>query len=277
MTTVRLQGTSVLLTGASGGLGPHMARAIAAAGASLALVGRSRDRLAALQAELRGSGICAETLVCDLGAPGAVEDLAVAAEAAVGPIDALVNNAGVEVAAPFTTLDPTEIDQLLALDLAIPLLLTRRLLPGMLARGRGHVVNISSIGGKGAIPYSVPYAAAKWGLIGVTQSLRAEYADAPIGFSVVCPGFVAGEGMFGRAAARGVRAPAAFGTTTAPKVAAAVVRSIEHDLPEVIVTPRPVRPLLAFAALAPRTSERLATRLGTTRFARDAARAQRRL
>lgn len=159
----------------------------------------------------------------------------------------------------------------------VPLLLTHHLVPGMLSRGLGHVVNISSIGGKGAVPYSVPYAAAKWGLVGVTQSLRAEYADAPVGFSVVCPGFVTGEGMFARTAARGVKAPAGLGTTTPQAVAAAVVRAIEQDVPEIIVTPRPVRPMLAFAVVAPRMAERLAALLGTTRFARDAARAGGRL
>ena len=274
---MRLQDRTVLLTGASGGLGSHMARALAGAGARIALAGRNRGALEALADELRRQGAHAEPVICDLDHPDAVHQLVVSVEAALGAIDILVNNAGIEVAAPFTALDPEELDRIVRLDLDVPLSLIRRVLPGMLAREAGHIVNISSIGGRGAVPYSVPYAAAKWGLIGVTQSLRAEYAGTPVGFSVICPGFVRGDGMFARAAAKGVSAPAAFGTTTPRKVADAVVRAVEHNLPEVIVTPHPVRAMLAFAVLAPRTAERLAALLGTTRFARDVARAQGRL
>src|SRR6266536_800901 len=153
----------------------------------------------------------------------------------------------------------------------------RAALPAMLAAGEGHVVNVSSLAGRGALPYGVAYAAAKWGLVGVTQSLRAEYADAPVGFSVVVPGYVTGEGIFARYQARGVRAPAVVGTTTPQAVARAVVRAVRRDLPEVYATPYPVRPLLALAVLAPRMAERLAARMGMFAYPREAARLEGRL
>lgn len=97
----------------------------------------------------------------------------------------------------------------------------------------------------------MPYGAAKWGLAGATQSLRAEYAGTGVGFSVVIPGFVTGEGIFARHQANGVQAPAIFGTTTPQQVAQALVQAIRRDSPEILVTPRPLRPFLALAALAP--------------------------
>ncbi len=183
-----------------------------------------------------------------------------------------MNNAGVEVASSFTRYSPDELDGLLALDLLAPLLLTHRLLPGMLARGVGHVVNICSLASKGPLPYGVPYAAAKSGLAGATASLRAEYAATGVGFSAVIPGFVTGAGIFARHEAEGVAAPALFGTTTPDRVARAVVAAIRRDAPEVIVTPYPIRPFLALAALAPRTAQRLTAWAGVTAVARRVAR-----
>ena len=275
MTT--LEHRTALVTGASGGLGPAIAHVLARHGCKLVLSGRNQTALSGLSAALEQNGASVTVVAVDLSEPAAAKELASRASAAVGPLDILVNAAGIEVAAPFVATTPAELELVVRVDLLAALLLTRELLPDMLDRGRGHVVNISSIGGKGAVPYDAAYAAAKWGLVGMTQSLRAEYAGAPVGFSVVCPGFVTGAGMFARAEARGVRAPWAFGTTTPEHVALAVARAIRDDLPEVIVTPRPVRPMLAFASLFPRAAERLAAAMGTTRFARAAARAHGRL
>lgn len=262
-----LAGRRALVTGASGGLGRHIARELARAGVDLAISGRNRSDLDALAGELRALGHAVGPFPADLGRPLAAEQLAAAVEETLGPLDILVNNAGVEVASSFTRYSPDELDDILALDLLVPLRLTHTLLPGMLARAAGHVVNICSLAGKGPLPYGVPYAAAKSGLAGATASLRAEYADTGVGFSSVIPGFVTGAGIFARHEAEGVTAPAMFGTTTPERVGRAVVTAIRRDAPEIIVTPYPIRPFLALAAVAPRMAQRFAEWVGVTAVA----------
>jgi len=252
-----LAGCRALVTGASGGLGHDIAVALAREGVDVAISGRNVSALDELARRLRGFGTAAEPVVADLADPVEAQGLIRRAEDAIGPIGILVNNAGIEIASSFTLYSEDEVQRILVVDLLAPLRLIREVLPGMLERGAGHVVNICSLASKGALPYGVPYAAAKEGLAGATQSLRAEYAGTGVGFSVVIPGFVTGEGIFARHEADGIRAPALFGTTTPEKVGRAVVMAIRRDAPEVLVTPRPLRrfrPFLALAALAPRTA-----------------------
>ena len=154
------------------------------------------------------------------------------------------------------------------LNLVAPLLLTRRALPGMLERGRGHIVFIASMAGKIGAPYEACYVATKAGLVGLTQSLRAEYARAPVGFSVVCPGFVAGDGMYQRMLEEGFSSNLLIGSTTMAKVVDGVLDAIRRDRPELIEAGRPMRPALALAALAPWLPERLAPRIGLTELFR---------
>jgi short-subunit dehydrogenase len=125
----------------------------------------------------------------------------------------------------------------------------------MLERGRGHVVFIASMSGKVGVSCNEPYAATKAGLIGLTRSLRAEFRDAPVGFSVVSPGFIAATGMYERSANR---APKLAGEASPEKVAAATIRAIEKDLPDVTVNGTPMGPMLALGQLAPRAFERFA-------------------
>jgi short-subunit dehydrogenase len=166
----------------------------------------------------------------------------------------LVNNAGLEFAASFTGSTREELNQVVAVNLLAPMFLVHRVLPGMLERGHGHVVNIASLAGKVGPPFAAPYCAAKAGLIALTQSLRQELVGSNVGCSVICPGFVAQDGMFARL---GVKPPMALGSSRPESVGKAVVRAIRKDLPEVIVNPRPVRPLLELAIVAPRQAERL--------------------
>ncbi|MFC0450948.1 SDR family NAD(P)-dependent oxidoreductase [Rhodococcus jostii] len=260
----RLQGRVALVTGASGGLGRVLALALAHEGVDVAASGRRVDRLADVVGELRALGVRAEAVPGDLTDPGQVESLITRAEAAVGPLDLLVNNAGVENVSAFTRLDPAELTAMVEVNLTAPLLLTRRVVPGMLDRGRGHVVFISSLAGKIGPAYCAPYAATKAGLIGLTESLRAEYAGSPVGFSVVCPGFITGDGMYQRMTERGIRSNRITGETSTEKVAATVIRAIRRDRPEVVESGAPIRPLLALAQLAPGLVERVALRVGTT-------------
>lgn len=159
-------------------------------------MGRQADVLGALAEELRESGAKAEPILGDLADAAGLDDLVDRAERALGPIDVLINNAGVELAAAFTKYEPAELNWIVQVNLMAPMLLTRRVLPGMVERGGGHVLFVSTGAAKVAPAFQAPYAATKAGLVSLAQSLRAEYHGTPIGFSVVLPGFVKGDGMY---------------------------------------------------------------------------------
>lgn len=266
-----LRGRTALVTGASGGLGAHLARRLAREGMHVALTARREAELSALAQELGALGVRSAALPADLSDLAQVDPLLERAEAALGPLDLLLNNAGVEAVGAFTSVTREELTATVDLNLTAPLLLTHRVLPGMLARRRGHVVFISSLGGKVGPAYDEPYAATKAGLIGLTQSLRAEYRREPVGFSVVCPGFIAGDGMYQRMVEAGLRANRLVGETSLKKVADAVLRAIRRDLPEAVETGAPIRPALALAQLAPGLAERVAPLFGVTELFRRSA------
>jgi short-subunit dehydrogenase len=272
-----LQGRTALVTGGSGGIGAHIARALAREGMNVVVSGRREDALGRVADELRALGVRAESVRADLADLGQVDALVDGAEAVLGPIDLLVNNAGVEVAAAFTAYTREELTGMIDVNLTAPMLLTHRVLPGMLERGRGHVVFISSLAGKLGPAYQEPYAATKFGLVGLTQSLRAEYRGSPVGFSVVCPGFVAGDGMYQRIADEGMRSNRILGATTLDKVAKRVIDAVKRDLPEVVESGAPVRPILALGEIAPRTAERIMARTGATELFRRVAKDRDRL
>jgi len=266
-----LQGRTALVTGASGGLGTHLARRLAREGMNVAISGRREDALEAIAAELRELGVKAVAIPADLSDLSTTDALIDGVEAALGPIDVLVNNAGVESIGAFTTYTREELTSMVDVNLTAPLLLTHRLTPGMLERGHGHVVFIASMAGKVGPAFSEPYAATKAGLVGLTQSLRAEYLDAPVGFSVVCPGFIAGDGMYARMVEDGHHSNRMMGETTTEKVAEAVVRAIREDRAELLESGTPIRPMLALGALAPGLVERVAPRFGITELFRRVA------
>lgn len=262
----RLKGRTALVTGASRGLGRYIARALAEEGMSLGLAARSEEGLRAAADELRERGAEAAVLPADLSDRDEVERLARRAERALDGPDVLVNNAGVTETSPFHGREPEAIARAVQVNLLAPMLLARHLLPGMVERARGHVVNISSLAGKAGPPYEAVYGGTKAGLVGFTQSLRREYRGTGVGASVVCPGYVSGAGMYADAVEEtGVEASWKIGTTTPEEVAAAVVRSIREDAPEVIVNPVPVRPMLVLSEASPRLGEWLGRRLGLFR------------
>jgi short-subunit dehydrogenase len=266
-----LQGRVALVTGASGGLGTHIAHRLAREGMNVAVSGRREDALAKVAAELGALGSKAVAVPTDLSDLTQLDPLIEGVEAALGPVDVLVNNAGVESIGAFTTYTREELTSMVDVNLTAPLLLTHRLTPGMLERGRGHVVFIASVAGKVGPAFNEPYAATKAGLVGLTQSLRAEYLEAPVGFSVVCPGFIVGDGMYARMVQEGHRSNRMMGETTTEKVAEAVVRAIRDDRAEIVESGAPIRPMLALAQLAPGLVERVAPRFGVTDLFRRVA------
>jgi short-subunit dehydrogenase len=272
-----LQGRTALVTGASGGLGTHIARRLAREGMNVAVSGRREGALAEVSAELSSLGVKSASVAADLADLTQIDPLVEGVEAALGPIDVLVNNAGVESIGAFTIYTREELTSMVDVNLTAPMLLTHRLTPGMLERGRGHVVFIASVAGKVGPAFNEPYAATKAGLVGLTQSLRAEYLHAPVGFSVVCPGFIAGDGMYARMAADGHRSNRMMGETTTEKVAEAVVRAIREDRAEIVESGAPIRPMLALGQLAPGLVERVAPRFGVTEMFRRVAVARERV
>jgi short-subunit dehydrogenase len=266
-----LASRTAIVTGASRGLGRHAALTLAARGADVALVARDADALTAVARQVEQRGRRALVVPADLSEPDAPRQVVAQVEAGFDAVDLLVNDAGLEGLGSFASAEPEELQRIVQVNLTAALLLTRSVLPGMLARGRGHVVNVASLMGKAGIPYHVAYSTTKFGLVGMTQALRLEYAGTGVGFSVVCPGLVRDEGMFARlGSAGGRRAVLLMGTTTTAAVSDAILRVVRDDLPEALVTPRPLRPLLALGTLSPRFAERVVGMIGMTDLYRGA-------
>jgi 3-oxoacyl-[acyl-carrier protein] reductase len=183
-----LTGKMALVTGASGGLGGAIARALHRQGAAVALSGTRRAALEALAGEL---GQRAHVLPCDLADAAAVEALVPAAESAMGSLDILVNNAGVTRDNLFMRMKDAEWDTVIAVDLTAAFRLSRACLKGMMRRRFGRIVGITSIVGVTGNPGQGNYAAAKAGMIGMSKALAAEVASRGITVNCIAPGFIA--------------------------------------------------------------------------------------
>jgi 3-oxoacyl-[acyl-carrier protein] reductase len=183
----RLDGKAALVTGASGGIGAGIARALHAQGAAVVLSGTRRDALDALAAEL---GERAHVCPADLREAGAADALVTAAEAAAGPLAVLVNNAGFTRDMLALRMKDEDWQAVLDVDLSAPFKLTRAALRGMLRRRAGRIVQISSVVGSTGNPGQANYAAAKAGLVGMSKALAQEVGSRGVTVNVVAPGFV---------------------------------------------------------------------------------------
>src|SRR5436190_9431965 len=247
---MEVRGARVLLTGASGGIGPAIARALAGQGARLVLSGRREDVLAALAAELD-----AAVLVADLADPSAPERLARDA----GEVDVLVSNAALPADGSVDDYTPEQIDRALDVNLRAPIFLARALVPGMVERQRGHGVLMSSIGGIATTPGSALYSATKFGVRGFGLALRQDLRATGVGVSVIHPAFVDEAGMF---AESGVKLPPGASTVSPRDVAGAVLRAIERGPAEIMVAPLLLRIGTYLAGLAPAPVAAVSRRFG---------------
>ena len=234
---------NAIVTGASHGIGQYIARALAARQMNLLLVARSEAELARLAGELQTGGGKAAVAAVDLGDPSAARQIAAAAAAELGTVDVLVNNAATEPQTRFHVLTPAEIGNVLQVDLISPLLLARLLLPGMLERRYGRIINISSLAGHTSFPYTEAYAAAKDGLTAFSRVLNSDYRDTGVTATSVILGPVKETGVNARTLAEtGLTASTAF-YVSPHKVAAATLRaSVYGLLPRPGPGPQPAQP-----------------------------------
>lgn len=279
MTTLRnLQHRTAIITGASRGVGPYIARALAKEGMNLVLAARSETELKKAADEVRANGVRAVAVPTDVADEDARDALIRTAEQEFGAIDVLINNAGIEVTSEFHKHDGKEIERLMDVNLLAPIELTRLVLPGMIERGRGHIVNVSSAIAKIPAPYAVTYSATKAGLNQFTASIREEYRGSGVSASAVLPGAIRDVGMAVRAQVEtGVQFPASM-MISPESVAQDVVRAIKRDLAEVVVAPAPARVLLHFPSLMAPVGRRsgLVDSLKTMADVRERERSERR-
>ena len=188
MTSV--QNKVALVTGAGRGIGKAIAVALADAGCRIALTARSAAQLEFVESEIGAIGAEALSITSDLTRDEEIYRLNAEVERAYGPIDILINNAGWGKKSNIVRANLNDWDQTLRVNLRAPMVLTKMVLPGMIERNSGAVINISSISGKSGEAGSSAYAASKFGLIGFTQSLYEEVREHGIKVSVILPGFV---------------------------------------------------------------------------------------
>ena len=254
---MQISGSTVLLTGATGGIGHAIARALAPRGAKLILTGRRGEVLEPLAAETGGRAIAV-----DLSDRAQLHTLL----AESGDIDILVANAALPASGTLDSFSVEEIDRALEVNLRAPIVIAHELAPAMARRGHGQLVFISSLAGKATQPRASIYNASKFGLRGFAGSLRADLRQSGVGVSTVFPGFVSDAGMFADA---NVELPKGVGTSTPEEVADAVVTAIEKNRGEIDVAPLPMRLGSKFAGIAPELAATVSRRMGAEEIARD--------
>ena len=260
---MRISGSNVLLTGATGGIGHAIAQAVADRGGKLIVTGRRGDMLEQLATDFK-----ARPLTVDLAVADDVDRLA--REAGEG--DILLANAALPASGTLDSFTVNEIDRALDVNLRAPMVLAHEFAPRMAAKGGGHLLFMSSLLGKAAMTGTSVYSATKYGLRGFAAALRADLRDTGVGVSVVFPGMIREAGMFADAK---VDLPPGTGTSSPEEVAHAVVTAIEKNRGEVDVAPLPVRAVSMFAGLAPELAGGLMRRIGADKVTATVAEGQR--
>ncbi len=263
-----LKGKTALVTGASRGIGPYLGAALAGRGMDLVLTGRSGAELETVAAEQRKLGVRVLTVVADLLDDDARTLLIGAAEREFGGVDVLVNNAGGDPLRQFDEMSIEENESIIKLNLFAPIALSHLVLPGMLERGRGHIVNISAMAGRVGFPYTEAYAAAKDGLIGFSRVLRTDYRARGVSASVLILGAIAGAGQ-GQRTMDEMRMPKSAFMAPVGLVAKAMLKAIDKDKAEIVVQPGPGRMLRAVMDFYPGLGPWMNNQMGVNRTLRE--------
>ena len=257
------KGRTALVTGASRGIGPLIAQQIARHGGHVVLTGRSVTDLKAVTAELAAEGADVSFIAADLTQPGTAQALVQDVERGHGGIDLLVNNAGGDPLREFHAMTLDDNLHTLQLNLIAPLALSHAVLPGMLRRSRGHIINISAMAGRVSFPYTEVYAAGKDGLVGFTRVLRGDYHARGVSASVLILGGIREVGQGQRMLDEfGMKAPGFM--APADSVARAVVKAVTKDKAEVVVMPGPGRLIRAILDYLPALGPALNQAAGAT-------------
>jgi short-subunit dehydrogenase len=264
-----LRGANAIVTGASRGLGVVIADALADEGVNLVLAARSADGLEKVRGDVAAKGVKVVSVPTDVAELSQLQRLVSRATDELGPVDILINNAGIEGYHDYEKYPPEEIEQMINVNLTAPMLLSRLVLPAMIERDRGHIVQIASMAGKGGFPTQAPYAATKAALIMFSHVLRTELAGTNVGSSAVCPGFVADEGMYADMKRdTGVQVSRLLGVSKPEKVGRAVVKAIRRNSAELFVNPTPLRPVIVGSQMFPDLIPRVQKVFGVMGLAR---------
>ena len=257
----------VLITGASRGLGVEMARHFGRAGARLALAARSQTDLEQVRQSLQDEGVEAAVFPADVSDRAATQRLVADVTGRLGPIDILINNAGIEQVVEFERMDLDRLAQIIDVNVKGLITLTRLVVPQMIDRRSGQIVNIASMAGLVPVPHNTVYATSKHAVVGFSRSLRLELAEHGVGVSVVCPGFVDG-GMFER---WGRPAPSAAGAVSVVDVAKATLKAAQTNRGELKVNSALGKLGPVLQAVSPSFSAKMLERTGVAGFLRKQA------
>ncbi len=190
LSVMKLESANCVVSGATEGIGRAIAEQLGRRGARLALCARTGPKVAAIVEHLTAAGITAVGQPCDVADEAAVGRFAEYVREALGPVDVLVNNAGLAHGGPVVETTAAAFDETFAVNVRGTFLMTRAFLPDMLARGSGHVVNIASLAGRNPVPNAAAYSAAKHAVLGFSKSLFAEVRRQGIRVTAICPGSV---------------------------------------------------------------------------------------
>src|SRR5438270_9029901 len=236
MAKFNLRGATAIVTGGSRGIGPHIAEALAQRGAKVALVARSQSELEANARKLREAGTEVIAIAADITSSEDRRTVIETVERELGPVDVLVNNAGGDLQREFHNLTEHDIQGVIELNLTSAVILSWLVLPGMLARQRGHIVNVSSMAGRVSFPNTEAYAAAKDGLIAFPRVLRGGYRDRGVSGSTLILGPVREAGVGVRTAEEvGLDLPPRAFTVAPEAVGSATVRAVVKDRAELVL------------------------------------------
>ncbi|HXA42819.1 MAG TPA: SDR family NAD(P)-dependent oxidoreductase [Candidatus Solibacter sp.] len=240
-------GKVVVVTGASRGLGRAIAQALFDHGMKVVLSARGAEDLDAFQKQLDRGGSRSLAVAADVTSAADRTALIAATRKKFGQVDVLVNNAGTDHPEFFADADFTRVESMVALNLTALMAMTQAVLPEMLERRDGHVVNIASMAGLAPVPFAAVYSATKHAVIGFSESIRYEVADHGVGVSVVCPGYVREAGLYHENSEGSGSVP-----TVAPsQVGEAVVSAITGDRARVLATAAAMKVTPLLTAIAP--------------------------